>query len=1131
MHIMTEKKEKRGICGVCSAGCWIIAEYDDTGRIVNVRADEGSDMGIICTLGRHSPDIIYSGDRLLYPMKRRGPKGTYEFDRISWDKAYEIIVDRLRQIKKEHGAEAAAVYTGVGTFELSLCDIFQPKGVAVSSASSVLFPFGSPNTMGVGALCYVSYGMIAPHATCGKMLIDMFNDIEHSDMIVVWGTNPSTDLPPIDMKRIIDAHNRGAQVVVIDPRKTRSAKLDGADWIPIRPGTDGALALGMCNVIIEEEIYDEEFVRDWTAGFDDFSMYVQQFRPDIVEGITGIPGEKIVYLARRITRAKGASQLMYTGLEYSRCGVQAIRSALVLWALAGQLDRPGGRCFRMPGNTFKINRDGHIQSPSGVQRIGGDRFPVYVKYRDEAHASGLPESVLKGIPYKVRALIIQGASITTSWPNPGLWQKTLAGLEFLVCIDRQMTADARFADIVLPATTYYENESYMVYGPLFRIRERFIQPLGEARNDLFIMAELAKRLGYGHLYPQNERELFTHILKESGFTYDDVKERGGMVTIPTETMQYRKWERGLLRTDGKPGYDTPSGKFEIASSVLEEYGYDPLPVYAEPQESPLSRPDLLREFSLVFNSGSRVKTGFHTQHRGIRRLAEERPEPTVTINREDARARGIQDGDLVKIRTPRGSLTMRGFITDDIVPGAIDANHACGSPVGPEAWRKRNINTLTDMNQFDPISGFPVYKCLLCEVEKAEPGTESFRIDFGEAEAGELSINNANAPKKEVYLDNNATTPLATEVKEVMAAAMEVYGNPSSIHTAGRRAQAIVDRARRNVAEALHCNSRRIVFTGSGTEANNLALKGVAFADRGKRNHIITSSVEHPSVLNTYRWLEQIGFRITYLPVDNYGLINPADIENTITEDTCLISIMAANNETGTIQPIRECAAIAKERNIVMHTDAVQAFGRIPVAVDDFGTDLLSVSAHKVNGPKGVGALYVRKGIKLESLISGGGQEFGYRSGTENVIGLAGFGKAAELIPAGTARMEQVRMLRNRLEEGIRAVIKDCYVNGHPEKRLPNTSNMTFPGFRAENIVLEMERRGVYFSSGSACKSGSPKPSHVLLSMGLSEEQAHCSIRFSLGVQTNEEDIGYAIQCLADTVKNSKSMIHFVPCR
>ncbi|NIW44084.1 MAG: molybdopterin-dependent oxidoreductase, partial [Gammaproteobacteria bacterium] len=286
----------------------------------------------------HAPDIIYSKDRLLYPLRRKGPKGTYDFERISWDEAYDVIVNNLNQTRQEYGAEATAIYTGVGTFELGLCDIFQPKGVPPSSASSVLFPFGSPNTMGVGALCYVSYGMIAPHVTFGKMLFEMFNDTQNSEMIVVWGTNPATDLPPIEMKRIVDALERGVSLVVIDPRRTGTSKLSGAQWIPIRPGTDGALALGMCNVIIQEELYDEQFVRDWTHGFKEFASHVQHYRPEVVESITGIPSGTVVSLARRIAQAKGVSQLMYTGLEFNHSGVQAIRATLALWAIAGQLD-------------------------------------------------------------------------------------------------------------------------------------------------------------------------------------------------------------------------------------------------------------------------------------------------------------------------------------------------------------------------------------------------------------------------------------------------------------------------------------------------------------------------------------------------------------------------------------------------------------------------------------------------------------------------------------------------------------------------------------------------------------------------------------------------------------------------
>ncbi len=406
--------EKKGICGICSAGCWIIAEYDDRGRIESVRPDKGSEMGMLCTIGKYSPDIIYSPDRLLYPMKRTGAKGTYDFERISWDEAYTTITEKLQSIKKQYGAEATAIYTGVGTFELSLCDVYQPKGVAVSSASSVLFPFGSPNTMGVGSLCYVSYGLIAPHVTCGEILIKMFNDMEHSELIVVWGTNPATDLPPVELKRIMEARSHGAAVIVIDPRKTMTAKINGAEWIPIRPGTDGALALGLCNVIIREELYDEGFVKNWTVGFDDFAHYVQHFRPEVVEGITGIPEKSLLSLARRLAEAKGASQLMYTGLEYGNSGVQSIRASLILWALAGQLDVPGGRCFRMEKNTFPINRDGLIENPDKGVRIGRARFPVYVKYRDEIHPSDVPDAVLNGNPYHIRSLIIQGASITTS---------------------------------------------------------------------------------------------------------------------------------------------------------------------------------------------------------------------------------------------------------------------------------------------------------------------------------------------------------------------------------------------------------------------------------------------------------------------------------------------------------------------------------------------------------------------------------------------------------------------------------------------------------------------------------------------------------------------------------------------
>lgn len=715
-------------------------------------------------------------------------------------------------------------------------------------------------------------------------------------------------------------------------------------------------------------------------------------------------------------------------------------------------------------------------------------------------------------------------------PRPELWRKTLDGLDFLVCIDRQFTADAAYADIVLPATTHYEIESYMVYGSLFRLRERMIEPVGEARSDFFILAELADRLGYGHLFPQTEREMLDHVLKGSGFTYEDVKAAGGTVSIDTRMMQYRKWEKGLLRKDGKPGFDTPSGKFEIASSVLEEYGYDPLPVFTPPAEGPMTRPDLAERYPLVFNSGARLRTSFHTQHHGIRSLNRHRPSPAVTINTGDAGARGIKNGDRVRITTPRGAIFMRARVTDDMAPGSIDANHACGGPLGPEDWRNTNVNDLTDLDQYDPISGFPVYKSLLCEVAKAEAAGRQ-EIGSEELSADEIPVarqEQAPAPGM-IYLDHNATTPMDHAVMEAVAKAMEAYGNPSSIHSQGIAADKMLDEARRNTAGALGCTARRVVFTGGGTEAANLAIKGVAARAAGARSHIITSAIEHPAVLNTCRWLETKGYSVTYLGVDETGRVRPEDLIKAISRNTLLVSIMSANNETGVIQPIRELARIAKAHGALFHTDAVQAFGKIAISLDDI--DLLSISAHKVYGPKGVGALYVAKGVDMEALVHGGGQEFGLRSGTENIPGIVGLGRAAKLVPGLVSEAGQLQGLRDRLEAGIGTIVPDCRVNGHRQYRLPNTLNITLPGFRGESVVLEMARRGICFSSGSACHSGSSEPAHVLLAMGLSAEEAHCALRFSLGRHSTGAEVDTFLDQLDKTLTGARNIVHFVPCR
>ncbi|MBD3236753.1 MAG: aminotransferase class V-fold PLP-dependent enzyme [Candidatus Eisenbacteria bacterium] len=1138
---------KPAICGICPAGCWVEVGLRD-GKMVDIRADTTHQLGMICRRGRCAPQIVYSEHRLRHPMRRktskRDPAGPHardpvrleEFEPISWDTAYEEIVAHLQRIKRESGPEAVAIYTGRGAFELSLCDLYQPKGVAVSSASNVLFPFGSPNTMGGGALCYVSFAMIAPHVTMGRMLINMFTDIENSELLIVWGTNPATDSPPLDMLRLEAAAQRGAEVVVIDPRRTETVKRTGAEWIPIRPGTDGALALSMIGVMVEEELYEEDFAENWCHGFDDLCRYVQHFPPEAVSEITGVPAETIRRLARRICHATGAAPVMYSGLEYSNTGVQSIRAVHTLFALAGQLDVPGGIGLGMDGTQFPINKSCNLENPDLERAVATSRFPTYTRYRHEAHGSGIVPAALRGDPYPLRGLIVHGTSLLTAWPQAPLWRAALAKLDFQVCIDRQLTADMAYADIVLPATTMFEIDSYITYGPIFRLREKVIEPVGEARSDYLIMAELARRLGYGHLFPQTEEDVVRLVLEGSGFTLEQVRQAGGWVKIPTPVMEYKKWEKGGLRPDGRPGFDTPTGKFEIHSTILEEDGYEPLPKYTEPTEGPLSRPDLAKRFPLIFNSGARPHTDFHSQHHGIRCLNKDAPEPTCDISVADAEARGIENGDLVEVRTARGAVPFRARVTEDIVTGAIECSQGGGTPVGPRAWQVGNVNELTDNDNYDEVSGFPVYKCLLCDVVKVSDATAETRgvgqVYETDPETWAATAMRERSAARRIYLDNNATAPLADEVREAMQPYLEErHGNPSGIYGAGRRAKEAIENARRQVSGLLHARPRRIVFTGGGSESDNLAIKGAVAARRDRGRHIITSAIEHPAVLETCRYLERDGYRVTCLDVDRQGRISPAALAEAIDEETVLVSLMMANNEIGTIEPVRELCAVARERGVLFHTDAVQAIGRIGVDVEEIDADLLSISAHKFHGPKGVGALYVRKGVALEPLIHGGKQEGGLRGGTENVAAIVGMGRAADLAHYGLKDAERIRALRDMLERGIRELVPGAELNGHPTERLPNTLNLTLPRIRGESLVIALDQHGVSLSSGSACKSGSPEPTHVLLAIGRTEAEAHCAVRFSLSRETSEKEIRETLEALRYVLEEMDSTVRFLPCK
>jgi cysteine desulfurase len=379
---------------------------------------------------------------------------------------------------------------------------------------------------------------------------------------------------------------------------------------------------------------------------------------------------------------------------------------------------------------------------------------------------------------------------------------------------------------------------------------------------------------------------------------------------------------------------------------------------------------------------------------------------------------------------------------------------------------------------------------------------------------------------RRIYLDHAATTPTHPEVvKAMLPFFSDAFGNPSSIYSYGQEAKGAVEEARTRVAGLVGARDEEIVFTSGGTEADNFALKGAAYAHERKGNHVITTSIEHHAVLETCKFLERSGFKITCLPVDKYGLVDPDDVKKAITNKTILISVMHANNEVGTIEPVEEIGRIAREAGIYFHSDAVQTAGHIPVSVDGLRVDLLSISGHKLYGPKGVGALYVRKGTKLVPLMHGGEHEKRRRAGTENVPGIVGLGKAAELAGQEMGKeTERLAHLRDKLIKGLEKKVDHIRLNGHPTKRLPNNVNVSVGFVEGESMILNLDLEGICASTGSACSSSNLEPSHVLLALGVPTEQAHCSLRFTLGRENTEADIERVLSVLPGIVTKLRAM-------
>ncbi len=706
-------EKKPAICGICEGGCAVEVTLED-GRLTGVAPLKDAPYSHLCVRGKHAPEIVYSPHRLKTPLIRTGARGEGKFREASWDEALDFTVQKMGEIKEKYGPQALVSHSGRGAFERSMVEFGNARdGVA----SKLLLPFGSPNVTGVSSICYASYGTLAPMTTFGVPGYRLMPDTENSDLILVWGANPVTDSPPTHFKKIIAAQKNNAKLIAIDHMRTDIARR-ADQWAPVRSGTDGALALGMLHVVINEKLYDQEFVENWTVGFAELRAYVQEFTPEKVEQITLVPARTIRELAREIAATARACLHTYTGLEYTNSGVQNIRAVYILWAITGHFDTPGGLYINSPARPPLQKED--FTASFDVPAIGAGEYPLFHELTGCAQYMEFPRAVLTENPYPVKGLLINGSSTLTAYPQPETLAEAYRRLDFMMVIDLVMTRDALFADVVLPAATYYETNSYMRYPGYARLRRRVIEPVGQARNSLMILAELARRLGYGHLYPQSEEELIEKAFARAPELLERLKNSVDGVPVPIPEQAYKKYEQGLLRKDGKPGFETPSGKFEITSNLMAKHGYQPLPCYIEPKEGPLKAPQLYREFPLVLNSGARMQSTFRSQHLHVPGLVKLQDKPLVLINPGDAAERGINDGDMVIVSTLRGQVVFYADVTDNVLPGQVEINMGGGNPAQVEAWRQANVNYLTDAGNRDYISGFPVYKALLCQVEKAQ---------------------------------------------------------------------------------------------------------------------------------------------------------------------------------------------------------------------------------------------------------------------------------------------------------------------------------------------------------------------------------------------------------------------------
>jgi anaerobic selenocysteine-containing dehydrogenase len=677
--------------------------YVNEGRIVRIEGEERNPVskGKLCAKPFAAIQLEYDPRRLTHPLKRVGEKGAGQWKKITWNEALDTVQSKIREIVNQHGPEAVAWHRGTAPRWGSNWVINQ----------RFMNVFGSPNLTTHNHICHTPRVLGYMH-TFGKM---PSSDYQRAKCILLWGHNPAETQLPIDMPRILEAKERGATLVVIDPCFTRTASK--ADiFIQPRPGTDGALALGIMNVIINENLYDEKFVEKWTVGFEELRAMVEEFTPSRVEPITGVSQAAIEEVSRVYATKKPATLQEGNGVDQHTNVVQTTRALACLMAITGNLGIPGGNIVRPSIGLADLSLRGRIKN---AFEKSISTHPLYYN-EPSIGLVGTPEvvdAILTGKPYPIRALFVQASAIGVIESNNRRLLEALRKVEFLVVHDVFMTATAELADIVLPAATFLEQsllitrEGPEVESTFIGMINETIEPIGEAWPDSKLIFELAKRLGFREEFKWNNvDEFFNEELAPLGLTVEEIRMR-------PEGILLKFGSEEVFKAYEEKGFNTPSGKVELYSRTFENYGFNPLPIYVEPAESPVNSPDILNEYPMVCGTGIKPGLFTHSRYRTLPWLKEIMPEPFVLINVLDAKALGIENGDFVKVESRRGAIKLRAKVTLTVKEGVAMLTHGWGQPYaggGPIS------NILTDDQERCPISGATGNRSFLCRISRAE---------------------------------------------------------------------------------------------------------------------------------------------------------------------------------------------------------------------------------------------------------------------------------------------------------------------------------------------------------------------------------------------------------------------------